>query len=342
MKSLISCVGHKGINFLNEVLTESKYFDEIESAWNEKHRFYHDSNHLSYLIELIEKYNTDGEIKRKLYLISIFHDVVYDVHSSENEELSAETYKRMVGDRFEQDIYDAILDTKDHTKTPSNPISESFLLLDIYDLVYGSLEKIIHNSKLLLKEFGHLDWIEIKKSRIAFVEKFSPHVLSINPDSKIKEYSEWVRFYEPNIAVFAGTFFPYHKGHDDVLKKAEKIFDKVIVACGVNPTKNNLLERASYINDLKKLLPNNQVELFTGFLTDYINQKPYPVTIVKGLRNPSDFDAEKLQLRYMEDMNPNLKITYIISDRRYEHISSSGINAIKLISDSNFEKNYLL
>ena len=74
--------------------------------------------------------------------------------------------------------------------------------------------------------------------------------------------------------------------------------------------------------------------MFEGMLTDYVKSKSYPVSIVKGLRNPTDFDSERLQLRFMEDMDPNINIIYIISDRKYEHLSSSAIRQISS-ADSN-------
>ena len=131
-----------------------------------------------------------------------------------------------------------------------------------------------------------------------------------------------------------------HKGHINILEKAEKIFDKVIVACGINPAKvpaaqrdAYMKEQAAYMEKIKQMLPNNQVEMFDGFVTDYIKTKPYHLTIVKGLRNPSDFDSEKITLRYMEDIDPNIDVIYIISDSQFEHVSSSGIKQVKLLEE---------
>jgi pantetheine-phosphate adenylyltransferase len=332
MKNFISSViGEYGVDLLYSVLDKPIDYDNIQESWNEEHRFYHGMDHLKQLINLIESGISDEEYRKKLYLIAIFHDVVYDPYSQDNEEKSAEMYRVMTGNNFDQEVYDAILDSKDHTKKASNLISEVFLDMDIHNLLYGSLDDMIRDSHLLTREYGAYDWTLMKAGRISFMEKFAPHILGINPESKVNEYISWLRTYEPKIAVFAGTFYPFHKGHLDILRKAEKIFDKVIVACGNNPLKSEDPEREEYLKMLSKKLPNNQVESFDVFLTDYIATKNYSVTIIKGLRNPSDFDSEKLQLRYMEDMNPNIKIAYIISDRKYEHLSSSGIKTIDFI-----------
>lgn len=343
MKNFISwAIGEYGAGLLGSVLANTFDYGNIERSWNEPHRFYHGMNHLKKLVDLINSGGFEEETKKKLYLVAIFHDIVYDPYSQDNEEKSAEMYKNMVGDNFDQEIYDSILDTKDHTKRASNLLSQEFLDLDIHNLLYGSLKDMIEDTRLLTREYGAYDWATMKAGRIFFLENFVSHVLGINPESKINEYISWLKVYEPRIAVFAGTFFPFHKGHLDILQKAEKIFDKVIVACGVNPEKSDSTERINYVETLKKILPNNQVEFFEGFLTDYIASKPYQVTVVKGLRNPSDFDAEKLQLRYMEDIDPNLNIVYIISDRKYEHISSSGVKMVKSIESHSKSKRDLV
>jgi pantetheine-phosphate adenylyltransferase len=193
------------------------------------------------------------------------------------------------------------------------------------------LSALIKDSELLTKEFGFLDWSAMKTGRIAFIERIAPYIKSISADTHIDEYLDWLRSYTPKIAAFAGSFFPIHKGHIDILRKAQRIFDKVILACGQNPSKPYTAEQITEnVDAIRKVLPNTQVEFFPSFLTDYIESKPYPLTIVKGLRNPSDFDGEKLLLRWMEDLKPDIDVVYILSDRQFEHVSSCGVKMIQL------------
>lgn len=317
-------------------------FERLERAWHEPHRCYHGADHLRKLAEMIVMNSYLGAEADRLLTIALFHDAVYDPYSSKNEQRSADLYKSLVKpEKFDQVVYDTILDTTDHTKMASSQTSLIFLELDLHTLLYGTVDEMIADSKLIMREYGKTDWTTFKQGRLAFMQRIVPHLKKINPGTKIDGYVAWLTHWTPRIAAFAGTFNPFHRGHLDVLQKAERMFDKVIVVAGVNPNKEQSSDRRDYLGSLEELLPNNQIESFGGFLTDWVRSQPYPITIVKGLRNPSDFDSEKLQLRYMEDLDPEISISYVISDRKWEHVSSSGIkmvNAIELASRGTSEE----
>ena len=85
------------------------------------------------------------------------------------------------------------------------------------------------------------------------------------------------------IGVYAGSFNPFHKGHYNILCKAEKIFDKVIIARGINPEKNNVLV------PLPKILDDRPVLSYNGLLTDFMTSlEEENVTLIRGLRNSVD------------------------------------------------------
>lgn len=326
---------------------------DLQNRWNEPHRVYHNQDHLLEILDLIEQSNKihhknmdplemEKDIKEyeSLILCAFFHDAVYDPKSKTNEEDSHVLFKKMC--RKENDspekkliVYEVermILDTKDHTKEPHSEISAKFLKFDLNGLINGSLSRMIQDEKKLFREFGFVDYSIYKKSRKElFLDKFAPHVKKINSQSHIDEYIDWFNHYTPKIAVFAGTFVPMHLGHLDILKRAEQMFDKVIVLLCINPKKSNDSTKViEYIEkELRPKLPNNQIDFYNGMLHEYVKGCGYPITVVKGLRNPSDFDSEKIQLRYMEDMHPEIKVAYIICDRKFEHVSSSGITMIQ-------------
>lgn len=172
----------------------------------------------------------------------------------------------------------------------------------------------------------HIDFLEYQNQRLAFIEKQSP-----NPT--VNALYDYVKINKPSIAVFAGSFNPFHKGHFNVLKKAEKLFDKVIIAFGKNPDKT--------IRNwpIPKTIANRQQTEYHGLLTDHIDSFGYDVTVVRGLRNSTDFQYEQNQYRYIQELKPDINIINIFCDKEYEHISSSGIRTLEKY---NKHHNYLL
>jgi pantetheine-phosphate adenylyltransferase len=169
------------------------------------------------------------------------------------------------------------------------------------------------------KEFvlhQHVDYLVYKKERLTFIEQ--------QADFKNKEaLIDYVTTRVPNIAVFAGSFNPFHKGHYNVLQKAEKLFDKVIIAFGKNLSKH---ERTW---NLPTTIVNRQHAEYNGLLTDYLDSLAYDVTVVRGLRNSTDFQYEQNQYRYLQELKPDIKIVNIFCNKEFEHISSSGIRTLE-------------
>lgn len=144
------------------------------------------------------------------------------------------------------------------------------------------------------------------------------------------------------IGIYAGSFNPFHKGHYNILLKAENIFDKVIIARGVNPEK----EPSSYLYyDLPKLIKDRKVILYSGLLTDTIkvisNELESIPTLIRGLRNSTDLQYEMTQYCYLQDMMPEIQVVSIFCDKEYEHISSSGIRLLSKFGEDKV-KDYLL
>lgn len=138
------------------------------------------------------------------------------------------------------------------------------------------------------------------------------------------------------IGVYAGSFNPFHKGHYNILCKAEKIFDKVIIARGINPEKNNVLV------PLPKILDDRPVLSYNGLLTDFMTSlEEENVTLIRGLRNSVDLQFEMNQYRYFQDLMPNIQMVSIFCDKEFEHISSSGIRLLSQFGEDKIKK-YLI
>ena len=147
------------------------------------------------------------------------------------------------------------------------------------------------------------------------------------------------------VAIYPGSFNPFHEGHMDVVQRALQIFDTVIIAKGVNPEKeapSDKFHATSGCSDiLQELIDNDRVELdiFDGLLVDYIetagDTHVCDLAIVKGLRHGYDLEDEKQQLYWNEDLGLTIPSFYVITDRKYSHISSSAIRYIRVIKERN-------
>jgi pantetheine-phosphate adenylyltransferase len=139
------------------------------------------------------------------------------------------------------------------------------------------------------------------------------------------------------VGVYPGSFSPWHKGHLNILEKAEKIFDKVILARGVNPEKKNL------IMPLPNSIANRAWMNYDGLLTDFIKNLPYDnITVIRGLRNNVDLQYELNQYRYLQDLMPDIQLISIFCDKEYEHISSSGIRLLTQYGEDKVKKYLVL
>ncbi len=187
----------------------------------------------------------------------------------------------------------------------------------------NSLVDIIQQEKSQFNLFQYLNYKEYKQNRLTFLDK------QLNSDLN----KEFLNQFSPKIGLFPGSFNPFHKGHYNVLQKAEQIFDKVIIAFGRNPDKKN-----KNFN-VPSTIKNRQVEYFDELLTDLIKSLNQDLVIIRGLRNTKDFLYEQKQYRYNQDLMPNIKVINVFCDKEFEHISSSGIRTLEKY---NKHQNYLL
>jgi pantetheine-phosphate adenylyltransferase len=281
------------------------------------HRFYHTIAHLDEIwTQLTQQGHGDNDA---LLLATVFHDIIYDPKSPSNEEDSAECFKQaFTGDeQLKQEVVGIILDTKTHQ--PQTPLSKIFCDADL-NILRQPLVRLIEYEHQIFKEFQFVDYSVYRDKRVEVLQKLMESVDNPALDSLIS----YVNTRQPRIAVYPGSFNPFHKGHYNILQKAEQIFDKVIIARGVNPGK----EATSY--PLPAVLSFRQVSQYEGLLTDFTQSLGYPVTIIRGLRNGSDLQYELNQYRYMQELgSKNISVIAIFCDMEFEHISSTGIRQLE-------------
>lgn len=134
------------------------------------------------------------------------------------------------------------------------------------------------------------------------------------------------------IAICPGSFDPVTNGHLDVIKRASKLFDKVIVVVMENIKKKNqssftLEERMDFINRCTKDLDNVETDSYVGLLADYAKMKE-ATAIVKGLRAVSDFEDEFQQALTNIKLNPDVETVFITASSEYMYLSSSVVKQV--------------
>lgn len=133
------------------------------------------------------------------------------------------------------------------------------------------------------------------------------------------------------IAVFPGSFDPITRGHVDLVKRALPLFDKIIVAVGVNSSKKKTLftleQRLAWLE--KVFAPYDKVDVgnFVGLTVHYC-QKIEANYLLRGLRNASDFDYEKTISQLNNIVGKNIETVFLISQPEYSHISSTIVREI--------------
>jgi len=131
-------------------------------------------------------------------------------------------------------------------------------------------------------------------------------------------------------AIYPGTFDPITLGHLDIIKRACKIFDEVIVAVAQNKAKKPMFDytqRVEFVKKATKDFPKIKVVGFEGLLVD-LSSDLEANTIIRGLRAVSDFEYE-LQMGYANaSLKEDLETIYLMPSLQYAFISSSIVRAI--------------
>jgi pantetheine-phosphate adenylyltransferase len=131
-------------------------------------------------------------------------------------------------------------------------------------------------------------------------------------------------------AVYPGSFDPITNGHLDVIQRAARLFDRVIVAIAINESKTPLFTMAERKELTAKAVPhlkNVEVDTFTGLLVDYVT-KVGGEAVIRGLRAVSDFEFE-FQLALMNrKLNERVETIFMMPKETYTFISSRMIKEV--------------
>ncbi len=307
-----------------------RFTDRIFSAYMQPHRYFHTLDHLLDICQGIrERVWDDKALASELLLTALFHDIVWYPQGNDSERRSVEAFDFLMGEcgnpvpeEVAARVREAILATS--TQEDVSRLASQFNDLDCAIIIHGSPVDLLAYEFQIFREFQYLNMIDYRKGRSAFFRRFARRYPDCRENMKfLVEYLERRR---PRVGIYAGTFNPFHIGHFSILQKAEMMFDKVIVAVGINPEKHP----AKKDNRLKELLPFHEVVYFDTLMVDLLDKESElsDVTLVRGLRNGYDLDYEMNQLCFMQEMRPDTHAVYIPCDKNLEHISSTALKGM--------------
>lgn len=133
-----------------------------------------------------------------------------------------------------------------------------------------------------------------------------------------------------HLAVYPGSFDPVTMGHMDIIHRAAKQFDHLVVAVLNNMSKKPLFsveERVELLKEVTSDLPNVTIESFRDLLANYIRERKAQV-IVRGIRSVTDFEYELQMASINRELNPDAETIFMMTNPKYSYLSSSVVKEI--------------
>lgn len=132
------------------------------------------------------------------------------------------------------------------------------------------------------------------------------------------------------IALFPGSFDPFTRGHEDIVRRGAKLFDEVIVGVGFNTTKKRLFDVDVMVNNIEKAfsdLDNIKVVSYDTLTAEFAKENNANF-LLRGLRNTTDFEYENSIAEANKHLNPELETVFLITTPALAHISSTIVREL--------------
>jgi len=135
------------------------------------------------------------------------------------------------------------------------------------------------------------------------------------------------------LAVYPGTFDPLTRGHEDLVRRAASLFDRLIVGVGLNTGKNPLFappERVDIAREVLSVYPNVEVVSFTGLLVNFVRSRNARV-VIRGLRAVSDFEYEFQLAGMNRQLMPEIETIFMTPTDQYQFVSATLVREIAML-----------
>jgi pantetheine-phosphate adenylyltransferase len=134
----------------------------------------------------------------------------------------------------------------------------------------------------------------------------------------------------PRVATYTGSFDPFHRGHENIVRRASKLFDRLLIGVGENPEKSPLFtaeERVAMIAGVLKDVPNVEVLAFRGLTVKFARERGAKV-LLRGIRALSDIEYEFTMTLTNSNLDASLETVFLMACKEYSHLSSSLIRQV--------------
>jgi pantetheine-phosphate adenylyltransferase len=132
------------------------------------------------------------------------------------------------------------------------------------------------------------------------------------------------------IAIFPGSFDPFTIGHESLVIRALKLFDKIIIAVGHNTQKSGFFDIDVRVAMIRKIFENDdriEVDHYEGLTVDYCRKKSV-YFIIRGLRTSADFEFERSVAQVNKQMEQKIETVFLLASTKYSPVSSSIVRDI--------------
>lgn len=136
--------------------------------------------------------------------------------------------------------------------------------------------------------------------------------------------------HDGQVAVYTGSFDPITLGHLDVIERASRIFNHIVVGVGINPDKQPLFdqeERVKLVEAAVAHLDNVTVRRFNGLSVAFVRDQKAQI-VLRGVRSLTDIEAEFTMTLANRMLDPGIETVFLMADAQYSHISSSLLKQI--------------
>lgn len=138
---------------------------------------------------------------------------------------------------------------------------------------------------------------------------------------------------KPLIAVYPGTFDPMTLGHEDLMRRAARLFDRLILAVAAGHHKRTMFtiaERLEIASEIARPYPNVEVVAFRGLLRDFVVANDGQV-VVRGLRAVSDFEYEFQMAGMNRQLMPDVETLFLTPSDQYQFVSGTFVREIAML-----------